>query len=286
MKYLIINADDFGLHKDINAGIIKGFRDGCITSTSLMCSAPAFEDAVALAKANPALGIGLHLTLVGCVKPLLPMGRVSSLVDDTGFFPSDYIEFIKKFVSFGIKTSEIKDELSAQIERGLATGLKITHVDSHQHLHVLPVMADIVADLCIEYGIKYVRVPAESISWTGGYEANLSRKIGRFGLTLCSEIAKLKLNRAGLKSPEHFYGMLAGGNLDAVLVRKIIENLPDGVSEIMTHPGLNSRVLRELYPWGYHWEEELSAFLSDENINEIRTRGISLINFGGLDYEK
>lgn len=286
MKYLIINADDFGLHKDINAGIIKGFREGCITSTSLMCSAPAFEDAVALAKANPALGIGLHLTLVGGVQPLLPLEKVPSLVDGKGFFLSDYIQFIKKFISLGISKSEIKDELSAQIERGLATGLKITHVDSHQHLHVLPGITEIVADLCVEYGIEYVRISAEAISWTGGYEANLGRKVGRFGLTLCSEMAKWKLKRAGLKSPEHFYGMLAGGNLNAALVRKIIEDLPDGVSEIMTHPGLNSRVLRELYPWGYHWEEELAAFLSDENKNEITARGISLINFGGLDYAK
>jgi len=286
VKFLIINADDFGLHKDINAGIIKGFKEGCITSTSLMCSAPAFDDAVALAKANPALGIGIHLTLVGGVQPLLARNRVSSLVDDKGFFPSDYIQFIKKFMSFGIKTNEIKDELSAQLKRGLATGLNITHVDSHQHLHVLPGITEIVADLCVDYGIKYVRIPAEAISWTGGYQANLSRKIGRFGLTLCSEMAKRKLKRAGLKSPEHFYGMLAGGNLDAVLVGKMIEALPEGVSEIMTHPGLNSEVLGKLYPWGYHWEEELAAFLSAENKNEIRTRGITLINFGGLDYAK
>ena len=286
MKYLIINADDFGLHKDINAGIIKGFKEGFITSTSLMCSAPAFDDAVALAKANPKLGIGIHLTLVGGVQPLLARDIVSSLVDDKGFFPSDYIQFIKKFMSFGIKASEIKAELSNQLERGLATGLNITHVDSHQHLHVLPGITEIVADLCVDYGIKYVRIPSEAISWTGGYQANLSRKIGRFGLTLCSEVAKRKLKRAGLKSPEHFYGMLAGGNLDAVLVGKMIEALPEGVSEIMTHPGLNSEVLGKLYPWGYHWEEELAAFLSAENKNEIRTRGITLINFGGLDYAK
>ena len=286
MKYLIINADDFGLHKDINAGIIKGFKEGFITSTSLMCSAPAFDDAVALAKANPKLGIGIHLTLVGGVQPLLARDIVSSLVDDKGFFPSDYIQFIKKFMSFGIKASEIKAELSNQLERGLATGLNITHVDSHQHLHVLPGITEIVTDLCVDYGIKYVRIPAEPISWTAGYQANLSRKIGRFGLTLCSEVAKLKFKRAGLKSPEHFYGMLAGGNLDAVLVGKMIEALPEGVSEIMTHPGLNSEVLGKLYPWGYHWEEELAAFLSAENKNEILTRGIKLINFGGLDYAK
>ena len=286
MKYLIINADDFGLHKYINKGIIKGFQEGCITSTSLMCSAPAFDDAVKLAKSNPTLGIGIHLTLVGGVKPLLAPEKVSSLLDNNGFFPLDYLQFIKKFVAGKVCKEEIKDELSAQIEKGLSTGLKITHFDSHQHLHVLPGLIDIVIELCKKYDIDRVRVPAESITWTGGYNADWGRLIGRLGLTLCSELARIKLKKAGILFPNHFFGMLAGGNLNTCLVETIIENLPDGYTEIMTHPGMHDGELSNLYTWGYHWEDELAAFVALQTIEKIKSKRISLINFGGLSYAK
>ena len=286
MKYLIINADDFGLNEYINTGIIKGFKEGCITSTSLMCSAPAFEDAVALAKANPSLGIGIHLTLVGGVKPLLSPESIPSLLNEKGVFSLDYTQFIKQFSLGKVCKNEIRAELSAQIECGLSTGLKITHIDSHQHLHVLPGIIDIVIELCKKYDINKVRVPAESITWTGGYSAGFGRIIGRLGLTICSELARRKLKKAGILFPDHFFGMLAGGSLNETLVETIIDNLPDGYSEIMTHPGLHSEELRHLYSWGYHWEDELSAFVAPRNIEKIKSKGISLISFGGLNYAK
>ncbi len=286
MKNLIINADDFGLHEYINAGIVKGFSEGVITSTSLMCSAQAFDDAVELAKANPKLGIGIHLTLVGGVKPLLSQEMIPSLLDANGNFYLDYTEFIKKFALGKVCKNEIKAELSAQIERGMATGLTITHFDSHQHLHVLPGIIDIVIELCKKYGIDKVRVPAENITWAGGYAAGFGRIIGRLGLTICSELAKNKLKSAGIMFPNHFFGMLAGGNLNLDLVQTIIGNLPDGYSELMTHPGLNANLLTNLYPWGYHWEDELAAFVAPQNIEKIKSKGISLINFGGLNYAK
>lgn len=286
MKYLIINADDFGLHEYINAGIIRGFKEGFITSTSLMCSAPAFENAVELAKANPALGIGIHLTLVGGVAPLLPQEKVSSLVDENGVFPLDYVQFIKKFALGKVCKNEILAELSAQIERGLSTGLTITHFDSHQHLHVLPGLIDIVIELSKKYGIDKIRLPSEKISWTGGYNAGFGRIIGRLGLTICSELARRKLKNAGVLFPDHFFGMLAGGNLTVDLVANIMDNLPDGYTEIMTHPGLHGDMLANYYPWGYHWESELTAFTALNNIEKIESKGISLINFGGLNYAK
>ena len=84
MKKLIVNADDFGLHTLINQGIIKGYREGFITSTSIMPSADAFDEAVTLAQDEPKLGIGIHLTLVGGVKPVLPKEKIASLVDAEG----------------------------------------------------------------------------------------------------------------------------------------------------------------------------------------------------------
>ena len=129
MKKLIVNADDFGLHPAINAGIIKGCRDGFITSTSLMCSGAAFDDAVLQAKATPALGVGIHLTLVGGGKPLLQARQLRTLVDEDGLLPADYTVFCQTVVCWqNKKKAEVVSELQAQLERGLSCGLEITHV--------------------------------------------------------------------------------------------------------------------------------------------------------------
>lgn len=282
MKKLIVNADDFGLHPAINAGIIKGSRDGFITSTSLMCSGAAFDDAVLQAKATPALGVGIHLTLVGGGKPLLQARQLRTLVDEDGLLPADYTVFAKRWYAGRIKKAEVVSELQAQLERGLSCGLKITHVDSHQHLHVLPGIADIVLDLCSAFGIKKIRMPQEGWFWRGGFNSTAGRLIGREGLSFCSALAKMKARQARFVYPQHFFGMLAGGNLNEFLVGEIIRNLPDGVSEIMTHPGMDAEALEKTFSWQYHWEDELQAFLSEKNKCLLEQQKVTLINFGGL----
>lgn len=282
MKKLIVNADDFGLHKDINKGIIKGFKEGFITSTSLMTSAPAWEDAVNQALENKGLGVGIHLTLVGGVKPVLPVQQVPTLVDERGLFLSSYVEFAKRYYTGGVARRELELELRAQLERGLDTGLLITHIDSHQHTHVLPGVNSLVLKLGIEYNIRRVRVPWESIFFTGGFKAGVGRKIGRNGLSFCAAVAKSRAKQMGYKYPDHFFGMLAGGNLNPKLIHNIISNLPEGVSEIMTHPGLNKVELGKLFSWNYHWEEELSAYLDIDNKVLLQEKQIELINFGDI----
>ena len=76
--------------------------------------------------------------------------------------------------------------------------------------------------------------------------------------------------------------MLAGGNLNELLVKNILLGLPDGTSEIMTHPGTDNVLLAQNFKWGYHWHDELNAFLSESNKNIAREQGIELINFGRL----
>ncbi len=282
MKQLIVNADDFGLHTQINKGIIKGFQEGFITSTSLMCSAPAFAEAVELALANPGLGVGIHLTLVGGVAPAAAPDKVRSLLDEQGKFLPDYVAFASRFYRGGIKMSELETELCVQIERGLATGIKITHIDSHQHTHVLPIISDLVVKLCYKYNIRKIRNPHEGYFFDGGFYAGIGRKVGRAGLSFCASMAMRKAKAAGLSFPEHFFGMLAGGNLNTALVGKIIQSLPEGVSEIMTHPGLDSNILGRQFTWHYHWEDELQAFLAEENKYLLEKNDVNLTNFGGL----
>lgn len=282
MKQLIVNADDFGLHTEINKGIIKGYKEGFITSTSLMCSAPCFEEAVDLARSYPKLGIGIHLTLVGGVRSVLPSQQVSTLVDGQGNFYSNYVAFSKLYYSGRIKHSELEKELRAQIEAGLASGLNITHLDSHQHTHVLPGIAGLVQKLGKEYGILKIRIPSEAYTFSGGFTTGIGRHIGRAGLTFCAHLAEQSAKTIGFKYPRHFFGMLAGGNLNEVLVGNILLALPEGTSEIMTHPGLSNEKLGKLFKWNYHWEQELRAYLSPINQELLSENKIKIINFGDL----
>lgn len=283
MKKLIVNADDFGLHPLINRGIAKGHREGFITSASLMCSAPAFEEAVRLAGENPELGIGIHLTLVGGVPSVLPCGQVSTLLDDNGLFLPDYAAFAKRYYTGGVSSSQLEAELRAQIEKGLGAGVNVTHIDSHQHTHVLPGINKLVLKLCNEYNIKRIRIPKEAYFFSGGFSAGAGRFIGRGGLSFCASLAGSAADGRNILHPDHFFGMLAGGHLCEELVGNIIRSLPDGVSEIMTHPGLGAEELGRLFKWGYHWEDELNAYLSPKNRSLLQKMHIALINFGDLN---
>ena len=282
MKQLIVNADDFGLHPLINAGIIKGHQEGFITSTSLMPSAPCWQEAVRLAKENPRLGIGVHLTLVGGVPSVLPKEQVSSLLDDDGLFLPDYVAFAKRYYSGAVKKAELEAELRAQVERALSCGVNITHIDSHQHTHVLPGINSLVLKLSNEYNIIRVRIPKEGYLFTGGFQTGVGRLIGRSGLSFCADMAALRADSLGLRHPQHFYGMLAGGHLNAQLIANILRQLPEGVSEIMTHPGLDSAALGKAFSWQYHWREELDAYLDAGNKALLRELGIEPVSFAAL----
>ena len=282
MKQLIVNADDFGLHPLINAGIIKGHQEGFITSTSLMPSAPCWQEAVRLAKENPRLGIGVHLTLVGGVPSVLPKEQVSSLLDDDGLFLPDYVAFAKRYYSGAVKKAELEAELRAQLERALSCGVNITHIDSHQHTHVLPGINSLVLTLSNEYNIIRVRIPKEGYLFTGGFQTGIGRLIGRSGLSFCADMAALRADSLGLRHPQHFYGMLAGGHLNAQLIANILRQLPEGVSEIMTHPGLDSAALGKAFSWQYHWREELDAYLDAGNKALLKELGIEPVSFAAL----
>jgi hopanoid biosynthesis associated protein HpnK len=284
MKKLIVNADDFGLDENINNGIIKGFKEGFITSTSIMPNAPFFNRAVELAKENPKLGIGIHLTLVGGLKPLKELAKVKTLVNSSGFFYSDYIFFIKQYLLGRINKKEIKEELEEQIKTVLDKNLNVTHVDSHQHLHVLPGITEIVVDLCQKYNIKQIRLPLESMAINDDKSGfDLKRQVGKSGLNICSLLAKRIFAKNNLLYPDNFFGMSAGGNLNSKNIAGFLKVAKNGTNEIMTHPGFNNDFLNNKFGWDYHWENELMGFLDVENKQSLKNLNIDLINFGDLN---
>lgn len=284
MKKLIVNADDFGLHTSVNEAVIKGFQEGCIRSASLMPTGSAVKEAADLARKNPALGIGIHLTLVA-EKPLLAPEMVPTLVNEKGFFWPNHIEFIKRYITGRISLSEVRAECEAQIGAVMQLGLNITHLDSHQHLHVLPGIFSLCLELAQKYHIRHMRLPQEKAFFSGGFSAPWSRKIARDGLSACAFLAGSYWRCHGISLPDHFFGMLAGGHMTEKNFLAILTDLPEGISEIMVHPGSDNILLSQKYNWQYHWQEELASVLSERAKIILLKDSIQLISFKELAYE-
>ena len=280
-RRIIINADDFGLHPAVNQGIIDGFCNGCITSTSIMPGGAAFDEAVKLASSHSKLGIGVHLMLVGGRTVCKPV-EIPTLTDAQGNLSLDYRVFLNGYFTGKINKQEIRRELTAQVARVAKTGLPISHLDSHQHMHIVPGIIDIVLDIAKQFAIPAIRIPSEPLLFAGGYPLQCSRFIARTGLSVLSEFAARKVRQRGLRAPDHFFGMLAGGNLQLEYLLAIIRQLPSGISEIMMHPGVNDPLLKKIYPWGYHWQDELQAVTSVHVRSCLQEKKVKLISFREL----
>lgn len=282
MRGLIINADDFGRHLSVNRAIIQGHASGCITSASLMPSGVAFQDAIEKAASYPTLGVGVHLTLVG-EKPIVDPAKIPSLVDRDGRLFKQHPQFLARFLQGQIKLSEVRAELTAQMEKVIDSGLAITHVDSHQHLHVLPGIIDIVLDITAKYNINAVRIPAVPLRFTGGYPYEVSQLIGRSGLLLLAKMAMHKAKKRGFHTPDHFFGIVAGGSMREECLLNVIKDLPNGVSEIMVHPGDDDITLHADCGWSHHYQEELTAVSSHQVAKLLKEHKITLMSFKDIE---
>ena len=283
MSKLIVNADDFGLHSAVNAGIIDGHRTGIITSTSLLARGEAFTEAVSMAKENPKLGIGIHIALVGGLKPVCDPTEVPSLVTPEGILPESYIDFIKRIYSGKINYNELRKEINAQMAKIIESGLKVTHVDGHQHMHVLPTVLPIVIEQAKSFGINAIRVPDELTGFMN-YIYSPSRFLGKVGLSTVAANARPTVRNNNMLTTQYFWGMVNGGNIDQKSLMGILKkvNHNSGTHELMVHPGISNSILGKCYNWGYHWEDELQALCSSHTRLYIRQHGIELINYGDL----
>ena len=283
MKQLIVNADDFGLTSGVNQGIIRAHREGILTSATLMATARAFDHAVALALANPGLGVGCHLVLVGG-KAIAPKEEISSLADREGNLPSSLSLFAARVSLGSVKPSEIERELRAQIEKIRRAGIDPSHVDTHKHTHVHPVVMEAIGKVARDYGIKRVRNPIERLrdSWNG---VGLSTRLAPAGV-VCA-IGRRFANiseRHGLLSPGHFLGLAMTGQVGPEALRRMIQTLPEGYTEIMLHPGVCDE---ELASTGSRLQRqrqlELDGLLDPDVKRTIEKEGIQLISYCGLN---
>jgi predicted glycoside hydrolase/deacetylase ChbG (UPF0249 family) len=260
MKRLVVNADDLGLSVPITDGILEAHARGIVTSTSIMVNGAAFEYAVAQSRQHPSLGIGLHLSLVE--EPWLttrtPMAR-------------DYAEFAKALIKGTIREEQVEQELRAQLARCVEQGLRLTHIDSHQHVHALPALLKIVVKVAKEAGIPRVRVPLDSPFRSGAIGS--SRFLGKTVLCLLSIPAQGAVKAAGLKSCDRMVGLFESGSLTEAKLLRLIEHLEEGSTELMCHPGHTDAKYAH---WNFQWKDELQALTSPTVRAALQSRGVQL----------
>jgi hopanoid biosynthesis associated protein HpnK len=289
MKRLIVNADDFGLTRGVNQGIVRGFREGILTSTTLMANGAAFEDAVAQARANPGLGIGCHLVLVGG-RAVAAADHVASLADRNGNLPAGLTGLVTKLACGMVRQREIESEFRAQIERVRAAGIEPAHLDTHKHTHSHPKVMEALARVAKEFGITRVRKPFEGLrnvlgiprSRDNGPSAKqrATAAVARAGAPRFRRIVA----KYGLRTPDHFFGLGLTGHLGGPAVLRVLNALPEGTSELMCHPGVYDEDLeRSQTRLKRQREVELAALLDPAVRNAAQQRSIELVSYRGLD---
>jgi predicted glycoside hydrolase/deacetylase ChbG (UPF0249 family) len=230
-RYLIVNADDFGRNNAVNAAVAESFRRGIVTSTSIVATGPAFDQAVDIAQELPELGVGIHLAATEYI-PTLPSASIPSLVNSEGRFYSRGEQFRKMARHPGMR-KDLLLEWNAQISKVVKAGIKLTHIDGHGHCHAHPAAASVVLVLAQRYGIKNVRLPAEPIGWKPGRSFS-SRFLAKAVLNLASQVARRKW-QGKLRFPQSFYGFSHGGGVTPDVVRDVAKSVRPGVSELMVH---------------------------------------------------
>ncbi|MBI5049310.1 MAG: hopanoid biosynthesis-associated protein HpnK [Nitrospirae bacterium] len=275
-KILIVNADDFGLTQSVNQGIVRCFREGIVTSASILTNGKAFKEAVRLTKENN-LDVGIHLTLMEG-KPVSEGSQVQSLINKEGYFPKNYINFSLKYFCSKISLNDIETELRAQIEKFLGAGLKPTHVNSHNHVHMFPGIIDVVIRLMKQYGIKFIRIPVEPvISLRDRFSFNA---VAKLFLVALARTARHKILNYGLRTTDFFEGLFISGRLSRKNLIEVLGHIKPGVTELMCHPGYVDAELLDLHPWNYNWDKELEALCDEEVKKKVESLGIKLAGFG------
>jgi hopanoid biosynthesis associated protein HpnK len=279
---LIINGDDFGYSEAVNRAIIRAHREGALTSASLMVNERAADDAVRLARENPALAVGLHLVLV-LGRAALPPDEIPHLVDAAGHFTRSSFRAGLNYYFSPAARSEMRREMRAQFDKFIATGLPFSHVDGHTHFHMHPTIFKTLIELCEEYKVRRVRVVKG--------EMRASLRLDRRNLpikllwgtvfNLLGRYCEHQLRGRGFVYPERVYGLLQTGDLNEDYLIGLLRQMNGASSEIYAHPlaaDADDSARRE-NPGG---ARELEALTSARLRQAIQSAGFRLTTYEGL----
>lgn len=250
-RLLIVNADDYGLTDGVSRAILLAHRDGIVTSTSVLAVAPAFERTAPALRDTDGIGVGAHLAAVGEDPPLLSAREVPTLVDRNGRLALSWRRLLPRVAAGRVDLDDVRREFSAQVERLTGAGLRLSHVDTHQHLHLWPSIGDVVLDIAEAQGIQGVRIIRSTV------RSPIGIAVRRFGRSLAP-----KAHARGLRFPATATGLDEAGGLTLDRLHGALDRLARAgvaTAELATHPGEASDPDLDRYRWGYRWDEELAA---------------------------
>ena len=282
MKQLIITSDDFGLSGGVNRAVEQAWKNGLLTCASIMSGAPAFSEAVKIARRNPGLQVGLHLTLVQG-RSVLPPAEIPSLVDTAGNFTANPVRGgMRYFFDRGLYC-QLKREIEAQIKKVLDAGVVLSHIDGHLNIHLHPTVFRILLELMPRYGISSFRLAQERLSHNLRFDGQ--RKFGKVIESLIfkklTERARPELKRIGIQYAAEVKGVLNSGRMTEKYILNIIDDLQEGLTEIYFHPGiLPDAEISRLMP-DYRHQEELVAIMSQTIRQRLKTLQIQVQNYRG-----
>jgi hopanoid biosynthesis associated protein HpnK len=270
-RRLIVNADDFGRSHAINQAILAAHRDGILTTASLMVNEPACVEAVELARANPRLGVGLHLTLL-CGHSALSPTEAPGLVNARQEFTNHAAGAGFKYFFQHRLRRQLRAEIHEQFRKFRAFGLPMDHLNGHLHLHLHPVIFSILMEDAAQLRISHVRLTRDP------FRLNLKLASGKLFYRLIHAVifhslarrARPNLDHHGLKFTDRVFGLLQNGRVDERYVCRLLDHLPRGDSELYSHPSLDE------------FREEFEAMVSPLVRKRIKALGIELIRYQDL----
>jgi chitin disaccharide deacetylase len=270
-RRLIVNADDFGRSASVNQAVIRAHREGILTTASLMVNEPACEEAVALARENPALGVGLHLTLL-CGHSAMPPDDIPGLVNREGEFTNKPASAgFRYFFQRGLR-EPLRREIHAQFQKFRATRLPLDHVNGHLHLHLHPTVFRILMSDAGQLGLKRLRLTFDP------FRLNLRLASGHFAYRALhaaifhplSARARPALAQRGIRHTDAVFGLLQNARVDEAYITRLLPQLPAGDSELYSHPSLDE------------FRHEFDALISPRVQDEVKKFGVQLIRYQDL----
>jgi hopanoid biosynthesis associated protein HpnK len=282
LKRLIVTGDDFGLAAPVNEAIAEAHRRGVLTTASLMVGAASAADAVEHARRLPSLRVGLHLVLVEG-RPVLPAAEVSGLTGASGEFSTSPARTGFNLCRPSVRR-QAEAEIRAQFEAFRRTGLRLDHVNTHNHLHIHPIVLEMILRVGRDFGMKAVRLPWEPpiISWQAAGRGLVSRLGASAFLAPWLGLMKSRLRRAGMRANQYVFGMADSGRMTLERALEFVRRLPEGDSEIYFHPATRRCPEFAATMPDYRHEEEFKALIDPALAGAIARAGAQLISFADL----
>jgi hopanoid biosynthesis associated protein HpnK len=270
-RRLIVNADDFGRSHSINQAVIRAHQEGILTSASLMVNEPGFDEAVTLARQNPKLGVGLHLSLL-CAHSALSPEKIPGLVNARGEFSNNPVGVGFRYFFNRSLRELLRAEIHAQFSKFHATGLPLDHVNGHLHLHLHPVVFGILMEDAEKLGIQRMRFTRDCLARSrrmthGRWFYRVAHALIHDRL---SKRAREPLRQRGIKHVQITFGLLQDSHVDEAYVLKLLPELPPGDSELYLHPSLDE------------FKHEFDALVSPRVKELVKKLGIELIRYQDL----